>query len=296
MGITGDCAKFLLYAKQQGASYTSTMMLGRQQLFVNDNEVEEISRRWNIKLSPFKPGEFSEPFFKILQAGLIDSMDHSAFERATVLHDLNLPVDNALKSKYSVVFDGGTLEHVFNFPQAIKNCMDMLHLGGHFISVSPANNYCGHGFYQFSPELYFSLFRERNGFRVKLIALVVEEPGAKNHSWFQIKDPNEVKRRVTLSNSYPTSLLVLAEKIKEPEDILLTPFQSDYEHIWTVYDSIHDNKTIAGESRWLFYYRKLVPEFIKRTIRGVRNKNLDKTQTVANLGITNPQFFTKMDI
>jgi len=42
---------------------------------------------------------------------------------------------------YTTVIDGGSLEHVFNFPQAIANCMNMVAVGGHFIGLSPANNF-----------------------------------------------------------------------------------------------------------------------------------------------------------
>ena len=69
-----------------------------------------------------------------------------------------------LKNKYTLVIDGGCLEHIFNFPVAIKNCMEMLQEGGHFIGITPANNLMGHGFYQFSPELYFRIFSKENGF------------------------------------------------------------------------------------------------------------------------------------
>ena len=78
---------------------------------------------------------------------------------------MNLPIGDDLKRKFSVVIDGGTLEHVFNFPVAIKNCMQMLDVGGHFFVHTMANNFMGHGFYQFSPELFYRVFSPENGFR-----------------------------------------------------------------------------------------------------------------------------------
>ena len=55
------------------------------------------------------------------------------------------------------MIDSGSLEHVFNISQALRNCLEMVESGGHFISIGPANNAMGHGFYQFSPELYFRI-------------------------------------------------------------------------------------------------------------------------------------------
>ena len=156
MGITGNCAKFLLYSGKQGASYKETMTLGRQQLLMSEAEAFHLSKNYGVETNRLRNERYSELLFQMLGASLIDSLDHSDFEKATVIHDLNKSLPDQLASKYSVVFDGGTLEHVFNFPQAIKNCMDMLRVGGHFISTTPTNNYCGHGFYQFSPELFFS--------------------------------------------------------------------------------------------------------------------------------------------
>ena len=40
----------------------------------------------------------------------------------------------------------------------------MVKLGGHFIGVYPIDNFCGHGFYQFLPELFFRCFSQENGF------------------------------------------------------------------------------------------------------------------------------------
>ena len=79
---------------------------------------------------------------------------------------MNIPISDSSKDKYTVVIDGGSLEHVFNFPIAIKNCMEMLQVGGYFISLAPANNMLGHGFYQFSPELFYRIFSKENGFSV----------------------------------------------------------------------------------------------------------------------------------
>ena len=74
---------------------------------------------------------FSEP--KAFQ-----TFDASDYESATYIQDLNLPVKSELHLKFSTLIDLGTLEHVFNFPQAIKNCMELVEVGGDFISVTPA--------------------------------------------------------------------------------------------------------------------------------------------------------------
>jgi len=82
------------------------------------------------------------------------SIDVSAFEGADIEMDLNA-VDAAcnLGRRFDFIFDGGTLEHVFHVPNALKNIFDLLAVGGCIFHFSPSNNYVDHGFYQFSPTL-----------------------------------------------------------------------------------------------------------------------------------------------
>jgi hypothetical protein len=181
-----------------------------------------------------------------LGAQVVQSIDCSNFEKATLIHDMNNRLPSREMNKYSVGFDGGTLEHIFNFP-VMKNCMDMLVIGGHFVSITPTNNFCRYGFYQFSPELFFSLFTKKHGFRIKLIALGVELPSKGIREWFEVKDPISIKRRATLCNSYPTSLMIIAKKMMDTVGSDLKLFQSDYQHIWTVHDSIQNNVGLEGE-------------------------------------------------
>lgn len=77
-----------------------------------------------------------------------------------------MPLPERLYNAYDTVIDGGTIEHVFNVPEALKTSMRLVAPGGRFIALSIANNYCGHGLYQLSPELFYRVFSPENGFRV----------------------------------------------------------------------------------------------------------------------------------
>ena len=50
-------------------------------------------------------------------------------------------VPDTLRRRYDLVYDGGSIEHVFNLPVALRNCMDMLAVGGHYICNTATNNY-----------------------------------------------------------------------------------------------------------------------------------------------------------
>ena len=297
MGITRNCTRFLAYAKSKDVSFERTVMLGRQVLYVTPQEIKSQFEYFKLTSTLAEAeSNFAESLFHSLGARVIDSIDYSDFEGATVITDMNEAIPPQLKEQYSVVFDGGTLEHVFNFPQAIKNCMDMLKIGGHFIAITPANNQCGHGFYQFSPELFFSIFNSENGFELQQLIIGVDLPEKGIRDWYKVKEPAKVKRRVTLTNSQPTYLMVLARKIKSTNELVLKPMQSDYQNVWEVHNSIKSNNPIETETYWIFLYRKYVPEILKRIIRKIRNQSSERQEVIKELGFVNPSFFEKLEV
>jgi hypothetical protein len=151
-------------------------------------------------------------------------------ENATILHDMNLPLPDAYHDRFSLVMDGGSLEHVFHYTTALKNAMEAVVPGGHFLTVTPSNNLMGHGFYQFSPELFFRALSPVNGFEIHR-ALVYEQPWKGN--WYEVADPQQLRTRVELMNFRPTYLVVCARKIASVPIFAQTPQQSDYTALWS---------------------------------------------------------------
>lgn len=173
--------------------------------------------------------EYAEDFISCLGAATVDAMDHSAFEGAAICHDLNEPIPAELAAQYDAVLDGGTLEHVFNVREAFRNCMKMVRVGGHYLGISPANNFMGHGFYQFSPELFFELFSEPNGFEVRQVILFEHR---RNAHWYEVLAPKSVRSRVSVKNSERTYVLVIARRVADVEIFAVSPQQSDYQAAW----------------------------------------------------------------
>lgn len=233
MGLDNASIKFVCAAKSLGVDFTSSVMLGRQRLLPDAKTLQEVFAIHGINLRGTEfltANKYGEKFFSLLGAHEINSMDYSSYEGATILHDLNSPIPSELNQRFSVVYDGGTLEHIFNSRQAFKNCMEMVQIGGHFLQVSIANNYMGHGFWQFSPELLFRVFSPANGYEVKVVLLheVVSQ-----HAWYVVTDPDLVRQRVTLCNSNPTYILTIAKRIAQSEIFSQPPLQSDYSAAWS---------------------------------------------------------------
>ena len=264
MGFEANAIKFLLELTKENITLGKTLTLGRQSYQLDKASFSGILSRFGTepqKREALLNDDFiyTEPFLKMLGATEVHSMDASTYESATIIHDLNLPVPDSLKAQYDTVIDAGTLEHIFDFPAAIRNCMEMIKPGGHFISITITNNFAGHGFYQFSPELFFRIFSPENGFETKKMLLAVSEGGY----WYEIPDPKEIKKRVLFENSKQSFLLILAKKTAERKIFGSIPQQSDYEHLaWQGKDQFPRSK--KSRSKKIFSF---IPDHRKKKIR-----------------------------
>ena len=99
-----------------------------------------------------------EQFFEKLRFTKTQSLDHSDYEGSLILRDLNEEVLENLQEQFDVIYDGGTLEHVFNFPISLANISRMLKTGGYAIHASPSSNHVDHGFYMFSPRALYEYY------------------------------------------------------------------------------------------------------------------------------------------
>jgi hypothetical protein len=233
MGLDSSAVLFLCAAKSFGVDFTRALTIGRQSLFPSDAALGRVFTVLGIREDVNRflaENDFGERFFSLLGAREVASMDFSSYESASIIHDLNDPIPDGLRNRYSVVYDGGTLEHVFNVYQALKNAMEMVEPGGHFLQASVANNFMGHGFWQFSPEMLFRAFSADSGYRVEAMLLHERTPGGE---WYLVSDPDEVRSRVELCNSLPTYVLTIAKRVRAAEIFSRPPQQSDYASLWS---------------------------------------------------------------
>jgi hypothetical protein len=234
MGLNKDGISFLLDAHKRGVDFSTTVTLGRQGMHLT---LEELRGRLGaydymhinagsliIDGYPSATRSYCESFLKMMGAQSVESFDCSVDEGADHVHDFNAPLPEEFNERYSAVIDSGSLEHIFNFPQAIANCMRMVKVGGHFLANTPCNCTSGHGFYQFAPDLFYRVLCPANGFTD---CRVVLSDGFTGEQWEEMPDPAVVHRRVGPSMRYvngaevepPTHrqsyayLLVLARKI-----------------------------------------------------------------------------------
>lgn len=286
MGFEINSIKLLIKAKKElGVDFTDTVTIGRQGLHIKQDELNRVlinAGYRGIEVADlYKDDGFAERLLNIFGAKNVDSVDVSTYEKATIIHDMNVQVEKNLMNRFSVVIDGGSLEHVFNFPQAIKNCMQMVKPGGFFIGITPANNFFGHGFYQFSPELYYRIMEKRNGFKMTKLYFFTE---GKSSKLYEVIDPLDAGDRVSIVNSTPSYLFVVAQKIEIRDVFAEVPLQSDY-----VNNSWKGQANVPIQINREFSFIKLLKSLIPVNFKTFLALNYRPT------GISNQSYFREIE-
>ena len=279
MAVDFNTVKFLFWAKNLGVNFTRAATLGHLGLNCLPQALHRAVRDFGIPATGEQIGRcllrepckdvFADEFLRLLGADEVVSIDRSDFEGATFLHDLNEPFPENMRGRFDLVLDGGTLEHIFNYQAALKHSLELLRVGGHFITVTPANGFMGHGFYQFSPELFFGIFNAQNGFVLRKIVLI--ETSKQDASFYEVNNPAVVGQRVELGESRPVLLTVLAQKIADVPILAQPPQQSDYVAAWNQPRQTIDQSTALGKLRvalnsyWPPWLRRLKTRLTRRS-------------------------------
>ncbi|SRR6266567_3110026 len=291
MGFAYHNIALLAKAKNNKVSFEKILTIGHQTLYISQKQVEYLSKLYNINIgtNKFFHEQFADSFLKVfLDAKEVKSLDYSDYEECDIIHDMNKPISLNYHEMFDVIIDGGSLEHIFNFPIAIENCMKMVKKGGSFFIFSKANNHLGHGFYQFSPELFFRIFQPTNGFKIQDIILVEHPfPGEELSTrvkCYSVTDPAFVKQRILLLSKNPVSIMVHAIRTEIKPIFSTMPIQSDYLAIYNIQNEHLENKTIKTFLRYLI---KKIP------FLSFRNYIMGKIQLYTS-AFSNKQFYKRV--
>ncbi len=129
---------------------------------------QELSKGFNSRLKDAKSFKGLLHLMGVDDVIVLDYED----KRADYHFDMNYPFNqhtNKLIGAFNVVADVGCLEHVFNTPQAMKNCMDAVKVGGLYFLHTPVAGYCRHGFHTFNADVLHWILKN-NGFEIEYCA------------------------------------------------------------------------------------------------------------------------------
>lgn len=172
MGIGRGAVKMILAECKRRPFEGSVLTLGRQDMYFTYSMFESWAAEFDVTLQEpptitlshnkelAKKGFVSdETFFQALGFSEVASLDHSDFEGATYLLDLNSDtIQEKLRAHFDIIINGGTMEHVFHVPNVLKNIYEMLKDNGRICHGAPSSNHIDHGFYMFSPTLFWDYY------------------------------------------------------------------------------------------------------------------------------------------
>jgi SAM-dependent methyltransferase len=176
VGISKAAGELLILEAAKRPFRGSVLGLGRQDCLCREEDLTRWARKHGVMLAQARPTSdqprryatseaptmSDHAFFACLGFDGIHSLDKSAFEGADILHDLNLPLPDSFGERFDLVYNGGTLEHVFHLPNALANVARVLKVGGRVVHIAPASNQIDHGFYSFSPTLLHDYYTQNN--------------------------------------------------------------------------------------------------------------------------------------
>ena len=102
MGLDKTTLEFLLFSKKYiHTNNLSILSLGRQQIHINQNDMNYLFKKYNLThlIGKFNMYDYSENFFQTLfNTHLnVDSIDNSTYEGATIIHNMNVPIKSIKK-------------------------------------------------------------------------------------------------------------------------------------------------------------------------------------------------------
>lgn len=223
MGFDIQMFKLLKNTYDKYGEFGETLTIGRQGLHTPKHIVEMI-----LNVTGVEQTEFADDVLrKYMGSTSVDSVDFSNYEGASIVLNMGKPIENITK-KFDTIIDGGCLEHIYEVTTALRNVSKLCKVGGTIVHVLPTNNQCGHGFYQFSPELFFSLYSEKNGYSDTEVFL----GDTTNPNWTVQMPPPNLGERHDIAHPNPLYVMVRT-KLRREEFNHDNVQQSDYSYIWS---------------------------------------------------------------
>ena len=187
MGLAAPVAELIVLEASYRAIRGDVAVLGRQTTYVTEANLNWLLQKYGL---PRVAGLEIEPdfatagageiairahdgrklelitdrtFFRALGADSFSAIDVSAYEGADIICDLSRSVPPELYGRFDFIYDGSSLDNIFNPAEAMSNMSRMLRPGGRLIIAEHGSLDTG-AYTAFSPGWFFDFFAA-NGYR-----------------------------------------------------------------------------------------------------------------------------------
>ncbi len=291
MGIVSDHLHLLALEQAKHPIRGDVLTLGQQAVYATLENVENIFKSHNIVPKVLEEsfdtknriprwigtpqGEFTnaQAVLTLLGAERVFATDISDYENPDYIIDFNHDVNEQYHERFDVILDIGTLEHIFDVPTALSNITKMLKEGGEVILILTSSNAIDHGFYSFSPTLFFDFFTI-NGF--SNFSCYLRE--GSNYNYMKkgkIYRYNHIGKEYSLTSKNSVDVCFFATKQQKLKPIEATNLKNINKPLQNIYLSFYWNKKRYGREAFQktntfrkflekleFYTSKFRPEFI----------------------------------
>jgi len=176
MGLSLSALRFIIRQHLHRPLGPAVCTLGRQRVVATYQQVLDLVREegWaprpledgqdvSTNIPSWKNGPESKNtsdvvFFGLLGIDTLTTLDVSDYEAADIIWDLNKPIPTELIGRFDTVIDSGTIEHVHDVHQAIRNINLLTRPGGTVMHFAPTSNYIDHGYHQLSPIFFVDYY------------------------------------------------------------------------------------------------------------------------------------------
>lgn len=176
MGLSCGSAELIIQEHLYRPLYGEVLLIGRQNTDITPRAMTNLLRLYGLKPRvPYvieRPGSLEHltlalsseieriadvSVFHSLADCKVSALDISDYEGAEVIHDMNLPLPDEYKGRFDFIFDGSSMDNIFNGPQALISMSELLRPGGRMVLYN-ASNSARTGYLQFSPDWFIDFF------------------------------------------------------------------------------------------------------------------------------------------
>jgi len=223
MAITSYLAEAIIREHKYKRIHGDVLLLGRQTMRFSLREAVTLIRGYGLAPDPIPLDETvldrktlgsqghefirDDAFFRLLGVNTVRAIDHSDYEGAEIIHNLNEPISDGLEATADFILDGSTLDNLFDPATAIKSMARMLRPGGRLIAINLGSTLTGRPYSICSPYWFLDYFAI-NQFKDCRVYVIIY---GWQHTRVLAVDPSS-KSNITLPIRLFSNIFVFAEK------------------------------------------------------------------------------------
>jgi hypothetical protein len=192
MGIAHWLAEMIIREHVYRPITGTVLVIGRQTVNLRPADAIERMKKWGAQpttsclddigvdeqTSAGKGTGFirDDEFFRLLGVNDFRCLDHSDYEGADLIYDLNEPLSAELNCIADFVIDGSTLDNIFNPALGLINLNKLLKPGGRLVSINMGSNW-NNPYLIFTPMWFLDYFVQNKFADVKMYFVAIFEDG-----------------------------------------------------------------------------------------------------------------------